>query len=199
MQSKDKIVIFVHGYKGDQNELGFLKEVFENRGYQYLSFKYGKRNKKDEIVDLAEAEKEVARFINLATSNVNPQTITVVGYSLGAAVAVRLCAENKIQCNCLIVISVFDSRSDLLKERGISLSSDEDITPADLVKKFPASTKLFFIHGVDDKSVGINRSRRVFLAAKKSNPTMVICKAGHQFNTSQEKNELKLCIDYIIN
>lgn len=200
MQSNKHLLIFIHGYRGNRNELGFLKKAIEsNNKYTFFSFTYGKRNSKNEIVNIKNAEKEVVENINKIVEENKFQKVTIIGYSLGAAIAIYLCAKNKITCNKLIALSVFDSRKDLLKERGVKILSNEDLSPLKLVRNLPVRTKFYIIHGVPDRSIWIGRALKVFLAVKNTQTQIIIGRFGHKFKTIKEINELKLCLESIIN
>lgn len=200
MQSKKHLVIFIHGYRGSKNELSFLKKAIEsNNKYIFFSFTYGKRNSKNEVINIKNAEKEVAENINKIVGENKFHKVTIIGYSLGAAIAIYLCAKNKITCHKLIALSVFDSRKDLFKERGAKILSGENLSPIKLVKGLPAHTKIYIVHGVLDKSIWVGRALKVFLAAKDIPAKIIIGGFGHKFKTIKEMDELKLCLRSIVN
>ncbi len=127
-----------------------------------LKITYGSRNVADEVIKLDTVDDEISEVINKIVKENNYKKVCLVGYSLGAAVATRIVANRLINCTKLILISIFDDRQDLLKERSQVIIASEEIKPVDLVKKI-IDIPIVFIHGSLDKSINICRAKRVFV------------------------------------
>jgi len=185
--SDQAIVIYLPGYKGGKKELSFLRNfIIKEKKKSFFSLAYdlcGPDKKKyttDDVV--SEIEKTIKDFLVKHCFH----KYYLVGYSLGAALALNLATRGVIKFDKLILISVFDDRKDLLAERGISLNPQENISPVKLVKKNKKTPKIF-IHGALDASIDPSRGLKVYNNSRARGNRFILLPIGHKFNSPRSK------------
>ncbi len=188
--SDQALVIYLPGYKGNKKELSFLRNfIVKEKNKSFLSLTYalhGSDKKNYAIKDIVSGlEETLKKFL----SQRHFRRCYLVGYSLGAALALDLAARGKIKFDKLILISVFDDRKDLLAKRGINLSAQENISPVKLVKKNKKTPKVF-IHGAFDMSIVPARGRKVYNNSGLRANKFILLPIGHQFDSVRSKKLL---------
>jgi pimeloyl-ACP methyl ester carboxylesterase len=192
--SKENLVCFLHGYKGDKDELSFLRDyITKKKKFSFFSFSYGNRN--NNIFSIYGLDTKIAKIIKNIIKKYSFQHLYLIGYSLGSALAVRIISRKLIKIDRLILISIFDNRKGLLASRGIKISKKENLMPLCRIKNI-IGIKVFFIHGSIDRSIGLDRAKRVFDKLKQNNKFFFIIKgANHYFKNKYSKDSLIKALD----
>lgn len=184
MMINKNLIIYLPGYKTDVNVSNVIKNVSLKLNYKFLRINYG--NESDDFCfDIEKIINEILIKINKILIKNNFEKVILIGYSLGAAIAVEIAINDLF--NKLVLISIFDDREDLLKKRNIKITSRENISPIKKIKQIKIPT--IFIHGNKDLSINIERSIKVF---KKSNNNSIFLEANadHYFKQKSQKNQL---------
>ncbi len=188
--SEQAVIIFLPGYSGNKNELPFLEKFFtKNKKISFFSLSYHLQDtngKKYPIKDVVlEIEKTIKNFLD----NYNFKECYLIGYSMGAALALEIISKKEIKFDKLILLSVFDDRKDLLKERGAEIKPLENISPIKTIKK-NKKIPVFFIHGEFDISINPERSLMVYNNSNKLNSKFILLPISHYFNSTAAKRIL---------
>lgn len=184
------VIIYLPGYKGNKNEMSFLRNfIIKNKKISFFSLAYAlsDANKKNYSIKhvILKTEEAIAKFLK----GHHFKECYLIGYSFGAALALALVSRKLIKFNKLVLISIFDDRRDLLKNRGIDINNRENISPLNLIKA-NKKTMTTFIHGELDASVNIIRGQRVYNNSQKKNSKFITLSVGHYFNDANSKKLL---------
>jgi predicted esterase len=194
MCSNNKIlVIFLPGYKSNSHELQFLRDFIEKKiGIPpvYLPYQLIKGNNERLIKQIS---KELAKQIKSLLLKHQFSRCYLVGYSLGAALALDIAVDCPGMFSGLILISIFDDRVDLLLNRGIILAKENNIRPVSLIKKIKR-TNILFIHGSSDRSISIERAIKVFEKGSKKYSKFISIPSDHHFGERYSKTLLNKSI-----
>lgn len=184
-KNKKIAVVFIPGYKNNNNHTVFEKIIKNNSNFKLFSIPYSIKNTDGYFFTSKEITTNITMAINTRLKNSIFDQYYLIGYSLGAALAIEIVAEKLIKFNRLILISIFDNRKSLLKGKNINLPSNENLIPYNSIKKIH-NTPTIFMHGMFDKSINIKRAMRVF---KNSNnkSRFVTLPTDHYFNDSYSK------------
>ena len=188
--SEEALVVFLHGYRGNKDELSFLRSVIKGKRYSFLSFTYGKRDPNGAVSRVRGLDKKIFQTISSFLEQHHYQKVYLVGYSLGAALAFSL--AKLIPCQGLILISVFDDRKELLRSKGIGLPLGENIRPVELVRKLQG-LPMVFIHGIMDRSVSPERAKKVY-EANSLHSFFISLPVSHYFNEPGSQIKLGLAV-----
>lgn len=194
--SDKAVVIYLHGYGGNKKELPFLRNfIVKKKKISFFSFSYVSPdvNKKRPLTKYI--AREIERTIKIFLSSRHFKKYYLIGYSLGAALALAITPKALAKFDKLILISIFDDRKDLLKNRGINISDNENISPALLIKK-NKKTPTIFIHGAFDSSISMERGLRVYNNSRNKKNEFIPLPVGHYFNNDRAK---KLLLESIKN
>jgi len=178
------LIIYLPGYKTDINVSNIVKNVASKLNYKFLKINYSDESG-EFFFDIEKIINKVLLKINKTLEKHGFEKVILIGYSLGAAIAVEITTNNLF--NKLILISVFDDRENLLKKRNIKITPRENISPIKKIKKI--KIPIIFIHGNKDLSINIERSKKVF---KKSNNKSIFFEinANHYFKQKSQKDRL---------
>jgi len=180
------LVIFLPGYKSNNQELLFLKDSMEKkRGTSFVCLPYqliegtGERS-------IKQISEELAKQIKSLLLEHEFSRCYLIGYSLGAALALNIVVDYPNMFSGLVLISVFDDRKNLLLNRGIILAKENDIKPISLIEK-TKRTNLLFIHGTSDKSIAIERAIKVSKKSNKKYSQFISIPDDHYFSNDHSK------------
>jgi len=197
--TKRVLVIFFHGYKGNKNELPFLRKyIVKNLKLSFFSFTYGQRTKNNEIRNIKNLGQEIQKIIDPIIKEGDFKKVIFIGYSLGGAIALKTVINSIIQCDGLVFLSLFDRRKSLLHEKRVLLNQNEDIAPVNLIKKIPKTIPVVLIHGQNDKSISSKRSYRVFQKRRSLNTSFIAIPVGHHFTTKTDQDIIKKTFKFVI-
>lgn len=185
---KEILVIFLHGYKGDKDEFKFLRNwITEEMHLSYYSLTYGKRDKNNQISTLEKIIDELKIQINKIQTRYNFKKIIIYGYSLGAAISVKLIGTKLVKCHGLILHGIFDDRAKLLKKRKIILPKKDNIKPIELISKI-SNIPVVFLHGSSDQSIKPDLSHKVFMHSNNRLKSIYLtAPMGHNINNKSAK------------
>ena len=189
------IVVYIHGYRGDKDELPFLRNfIIKKKKFSFFSFSYKLQKSSGGNYTIQKIISNIKKVINRFLNKHHFDKCYIIGYSLGAAIAVEIVARKLIKCDGLILISVFDNRKDLLKSRKIDIREEENIIPVISIKRIK-KTYALFIHGISDKSIDLERGKRVFNNSYKKNSKFIKLNIDHYFKNFHSKKLLLEAID----
>ncbi len=183
------LVVFLPGYKRDDNELSFLRDFIVKEkcfSFLYLPYQLVEGSKERPIRKIV---MKLVEQINIFFANRKFKSCYLIGYSLGAALALDIAVDYPNKFSGLVLISVFDDRRNLLLSRGIRLARENNISPIRLIKK-NKQIRTLFIHGVSDKSVAIERAVKVFDESNKKISKFIPVFGDHYFNDPYSKSLL---------
>ncbi|MEM1172648.1 MAG: alpha/beta hydrolase [Cyanobacteria bacterium P01_H01_bin.35] len=184
------VILFLHGTSGNMAaqeksynldrvaklyQLGFSVFMIDYRGYG---------NSKGKFPTEATVYEDAAIAWNYLTEekSFSPEEIFIYGYSLGGAIAVNLCLQQPKAAG-LIAEGCFTSIKDMAQYRR-----KIQIFPLKLLitQKFDFINKVkslqmpvFFIHGMNDKTIPVIMSEKLFAAAPEPKKLLLIPNAGH--------------------
>lgn len=188
--SKEKLVIFLPGYKESGTELSFLSDfIIHEKNFSFFSVPYLLEKKTGEINSISEIILGIEKGIKILLDDHHFSKCYLFGYSLGAALAMGLSKEILIKFDKLILLSIFDDRRELLKLRGISINDRENISPIKLAEKNKEIPKTF-IHGTKDTSIPIERARAVFNNCLAVNSSFISLEVTHYFRDKKSQQLL---------
>ena len=154
----------------------------------YLSFNYGERNNKNEVINIKNASNEAKRVLRKFLSKHSFKQVFLIGYSLGSGVAVMSACQKSIKFDGIILVSIFDNLKQLLAQRGIEFTEKDNICPSKLVKNI--EIPIVFIHGNKDTSVPMKRGLTVYENSDKKKSLFIAINADHYFKDHKSRKEL---------
>ena len=184
------VILFLHGASGNMAarekscnlervaklyQLGFSVFMIDYRGYG---------NSQGKFPTEATVYEDAAIAWNYLTQQKSfaPEEIFIYGYSLGGAIAVNLCLQQPKAAG-LIAESCFTSIKDMAQYRR-----KIQIFPLKLLvtQKFDFINKVkslqipvLFIHGMNDETVPVTMSQKLFAAAPEPKKLLLLPNAGH--------------------
>lgn len=189
----ETLVVLLPGYKGNNNELSFLRDfIVKEMGFTFLCLPY-KLTEEDKERPIRKVIEELAKKIKTFLDSHKFKHCYLIGYSLGAALALDIASNKTSNFSGLILISIFDDRKSLLLNRGIKLLRKNNISPIRIIKKVKNLPTLF-IHGTNDKSIVIERGKKVFRESNKEYSELCIIPGNHYFNDRRSKLLLNKCV-----
>lgn len=196
--SEQAVVIYLPGRGGDKNEFPFLKKfIVTKKKISFFSLSYSLQDSNKKKYAIKEIVLEIEKTITSFLDNHNFKKCYLMGYSLGAALALEIASRKLTGFNKLILLSIFDDRQNLLKERGINIDNYENISPINLIKK-NKKTPTIFIHGAFDISVDAARGLKVYNCSDKLNNEFIMLPTDHYFNKTQAKKLLLKSLENIL-
>lgn len=191
------LVVFLPGYKGNNNELSFLRDfIVKEIGFSFLCLPY-KLTEKGKERPIRKINEELLKKIKTFLDSHKFKHCYLIGYSLGAALALDIASKKTSNFSSLILISIFDDRKSLLLTRGIKLLRKNNISPVRIIKKVKNLPTLF-IHGINDKSIVVERVKKVFRVSNKKYSELCIIPGDHYFNDHRSKLLLNKCVDMFL-
>lgn len=190
----ETLVVLLPGYKGNNNELSFLRDyIVKEMGFSFLCLPY-KLTEEGKERPIRKVIKELVKKIKTFFDSHKFKHCYLIGYSLGAALALDIASKKTSNFSGLILISIFDDRKSLLLNRGIKLLRKNNISPIRIIKKVKNLPTLF-IHGINDKSIVIERAKKVFKESNKKYSNLYTIPGDHYFNDRRSKLFLNKCVD----
>lgn len=177
------LVIYIPGYKPNQHIFNVVKGSSLSLKYDLKKVTYSFKSTSD-IIKLT---KKIETEIKIKIKKGNWKKIILIGYSLGAAISVEISSRNPEFFSKLILISVFNDRKSLLKERGILIKDQENLSPIKKISKI--KTPIVFIHGVDDISIRPELSIKVFKKANQPS-SFIKLNSDHYFKKENQSEQL---------
>ncbi|MFA5088166.1 MAG: alpha/beta fold hydrolase [Candidatus Omnitrophota bacterium] len=213
-----KVVIVAPGFYNNKDTVLFrgMADAF-SKEYDVIVFDFRGHGKSSDVFTWTALEQKDLRAITAYAKENKYEKIGVIGFSLGAAIAL---IEASFHQNIDSVIAV-SSPSDLgkidfhfweqdmwrdlilnfgLKGRGKGVRSGslalQKIRPRDVVDKI-SPTPILFLHGQKDWLVKLSHSQRLFLKAKEPKALIIMKDGGHaerMFDAFPDQF-MKICLD----
>lgn len=194
------VIVCSHGHSGSKDELLGIGSYCWRAGYNVLLFDYRGRGESDpwpktlvsrEVDDLLAA-------LSYARQRVPDASIGVIGYSMGASVAILAAARDQ-SVKALVADSAFTAGDDIVSDsiakvlpipaallvrladaivdrrHGYRFSQAR---PIDVIGQI-APRPVFLIHGTDDSVVPVSHSRRLYAAAREPRIIWEVSGAEH--------------------
>ena len=191
----DRTLLLCHGNYGNvsyniercrfYHSLGFSVLAFDYRGYGLSPKETPSEQKAYEDVENA------LRYLT-ATRQIAPHTITVLGHSLGGAIATHL-ATSHPHLNSLIVESSFTSMKDAVHAKNIyrMFPIEQLLNHAfdSLSKVQQLKMPVFFVHGDRDKDIPSKFSQQLFEASP-SPKRLWIASGAHHNNITTDFSDV---------
>jgi pimeloyl-ACP methyl ester carboxylesterase len=197
--SKKDLLIYLHGYRGNQYEQSFLADLVTKKfGYSFLSITYGARDRNGAIISLVQARKDLRQQITDFLITEQFENYYLVGYSLGGALSTELAADNFLFFKKIILLSIFDDRKQLLQQKNLYIPEAENISPINLVNSINPEAKLFFIHGKFDKAISIDRAFSVYKKVVSRNAVFIALPIGHNLRDTDDGKILLTILNDIL-
>ncbi len=189
-QPNARVILFLHGTSGNMAaqeksynldrvaklyQLGFSVFMIDYRGYG---------NSKGRFPTEATVYEDAAIAWNYLTTEKSfaPEKIFIYGYSLGGAIAVNLCLQQPKAAG-LIAEGCFTSITDMAKYRRkiqifpLKLLIAQNFDFINKVKSI--KMPVLFIHGINDQTVPVTMSQKLFAAAPEPKKLLLVPNAGH--------------------
>lgn len=179
-----RVVLYLHGNAGHLQAWGWHAGLYADAGHDFFVVDYRGYGKSDgEIESEAQLHADVTRVWDWLLSRYEPGDVTVVGYSIGAALAARLACETARPPARLVLLAPFFSVRDMARRML-------PFVPSGLLR-YPLRTDLVLtecrtgppvtiFHGVDDGTVPPSQGRRLARLAGERARFVPLPGAGHQ-------------------
>ena len=185
-------IVYLHGVADNRTSSKVAAQRYGQQGYDVLAYdSRAQGNSTGEACTYGYFEK---RDLGKAIDYLGVPSVSVIGVSLGAAVALQAAAEDSRMSN-VVAISTFSDLRTVAAERAPFFASQRNIREAlalaeqqghfvvDEVSPVHAASRLsipvLLIHGTADKETTSDHSERVFQALKGRKRLVILPKAGH--------------------
>jgi len=198
--ASSKVIILAHGFYNNKDAYLF-KHIAQALAKEYavISFDFRGHGKSSGLFSwTAKEDRDLTTVLDYAKEK-NYQKIGVMGFSLGAAVALAVAGKDK-RIDSVIAVSAPISFWDInfhfwepemlndlklnlgMKGKGKGLRPGnlflKKVKPIDVVDKI-SSTPVYFIHGSDDWIIKPKHSQKLFAKAKEPKKLLIINGTGH--------------------
>jgi hypothetical protein len=174
------VVLYLHGNAGDLQGWGHHADLYVEAGYDFLVIDYRGYGKSDgRIGSEAELHADIQRVMDWLEARRPESPVTVVGYSLGAALAARVACPDRAER--LVLMAPFFSLHDLARRTV-------PFVPIRILR-YPFRTDLLLpectipitiFHGVGDATIPFDQSRRLADLLDDRARLVPLRAAGHQ-------------------
>ena len=159
------VVLYLHGNAGHLQDWGWHADLYVEAGYDFLVIDYrGYGKSAGRIESETQLHADIDRVWEWTTARYAPGDVTLVGYSLGAALAARLACEAEPAPARLVLLAPFYSARDLARRLV-------PYVPIGLLR-YPLRTDLSLtgcrsglpitiFHGEGDRTVPFSQGRRL--------------------------------------
>ncbi len=164
-RADNPVVLYLHGNAGHLQDWGWHADLYVEAGYDFLVIDYRGYGKSAGRVDSeTQLHADVDRVWGWTTARYTPADVTLVGYSLGAALAARLACESESAPARLVLLAPFYSARDMARHLV-------PFVPIGLLR-YPLRTDLALsecrpeipitiFHGRGDRTVPFSQGRRL--------------------------------------
>lgn len=161
----DPVVLYLHGNAGHLQDWGWHADLYVEAGYDFLVIDYRGYGKSGGRVESeAQLHADVDRVWEWTTDRYAPSEVTLVGYSLGAALAARLACDTGRPPARLVLLAPFYSARDLARHLVpyipiglLRYPLRTDLALAECRHDLPIT----IFHGEDDRTVPFAQGRRL--------------------------------------
>ncbi|MCU0653450.1 MAG: alpha/beta hydrolase [Candidatus Pacebacteria bacterium] len=174
------LVVFYHGNAGSACDMAFLKDIFEKNGLSYIFVEYAGYSSDERKPSKTLLMKD-AENVNEFIKNGDFAEITVMGHSLGAALAVYHSSMANI--DKLLLVAPFCSMADLAQRDyyfyPVRSMLTENYDSGSLIAASRAKS-IEIIHGTDDESIPFEQSEKLFSKIKNNDKRLIkVARAHH--------------------
>lgn len=174
------VVLYLHGNASDLQGWGHHADLYVDAGYDFLVIDYRGYGKSDgRVGSEQELHSDIERVMGWLVARRPEAPVTVVGYSLGAALAARVACPDRAER--LVLLAPFFSLRDLARR----------IVPFVPIRvlRYPFRTDLVLaeceipvtiFHGIGDRTIPIDQSRRLAELIGERARFVPLPNAGHQ-------------------
>jgi hypothetical protein len=176
-----RAVLYLHGNAGHLQDWGWHAGLYTDAGYDFVVVDYRGYGTSDGRIDSeAQLHSDVERVWMWMTERYAPGDVTLVGYSLGSALAARLACTRERPPGRLVLLAPFYSARDLARRAM-------PFVPAFLMR-YPLRTDLVLrdcrlpvtiFHGRGDRTVPFDQGRRLADSLGERARLVELPEAGH--------------------
>lgn len=174
-----RAVLYLHGNAGDLQSWGTHADLYLDQGYDFFVIDYRGYGLSDgRIGSEVELHADVQAAWDWLAAHYAPESITVVGYSLGSALGARVACANDAQR--LVLIAPFYSGRDIARRVApwlppplvrYAFRTDEVLTTCDL--------PVTLFHGADDRTIPPEASERLLALTGDRGSLHLLPATGH--------------------
>lgn len=174
-----RAIFFLHGNAGNLHDQQQAAEFYTALGYDFFTFDYrGFGKSEGEIVSEEQFFKDIQVMYKEMKTAYHPDSITVIGYSVGTASAAMI--ASKMHPKKLVLIAPYYSLVDMTKRRYPFIPTallKYRFETGSYLKK--VKSKVLLIHGDQDKVLPFESSQMLSKYLKKSSSFLPIKGQGH--------------------
>jgi len=178
-QSSRRVILYLHGNAGDLQSWGSHAELYLDQGYDFFVIDYrGYGLSGGRVSSEAELHADIQSVWNWLEARYDPDSIVVVGYSLGSAVGARVACAN--QARHLVLIAPFFSGRDIGRRVAPWLPSALIRYPFrtdQVLENCDVPVTLF--HGADDRTIPSGASTRLLDLLGERGELVLLPGVGH--------------------
>jgi hypothetical protein len=179
-----RVVLYLHGNAGHLQDWGWHADLYVEAGYDFLVIDYRGYGKSGGRVESEpQLHADIDRVWEWTTARYAPGDVTLVGYSLGAALAARLACEAEPPPGRLVLLAPFYSVRDMARRLV-------PYVPIGLLR-YPLTTDralsecrhelpITIFHGEGDRTVPFSQGRRLAELLGDQARLVPLPGAGHQ-------------------
>jgi len=178
------VVLYLHGNAGHLQDWGWHADLYVEAGHDFLVIDYRGYGKSGGRIDSeAQLQADVDRVWEWTTARYTPADVTLVGYSLGAALAARLACEAEPPPARLVLLAPFYSARDMARRLVpyvpiglLRYPLRTDLALAECPPELPVT----IFHGEGDRTVPVSQGRRLAEPAPGRARFVALPGTGHQ-------------------
>jgi len=180
----NSVVLYLHGNAGHLQDWGWHADLYVEAGHDFVVIDYrGYGKSGGRIESEAQLHADVDRVWEWTTARYAPVDVTLVGYSLGAALATRLACESESPPAHLVLLAPFHSARDMARRLvpyvpiGLlryPLRTDQALAAC------PPNLPVTIFHGEADRTVPVSQGRRLAESAPDRARFVPLPGTGHQ-------------------
>jgi len=179
--TSDKVVLFCHGNASNISEFGPLYQLIQELGLNILAVEYPGYGKSEEEPTEEGLYQSAGWGYNYLTETLGfkPENITVIGYSLGGAVASKLATQKPVGRLILMssIASVAETVHDVYPMMGYLMWNRLKFDTALNVKKI--SCPVMILHSRDDLTINVSQGEKIFKNAHEPKQFLTSKSIGH--------------------
>lgn len=178
------VVLYLHGNAGDLQSWGWHADLYVEAGHDFLVIDYrGYGKSAGRIGSEAQLHADIDRVWEWTTARYGPGDVTLVGYSLGAALAARLACDADPAPPRLVLLAPFYSARDMARRlvpyvpvRLLRYPLRTDRALSECRGDLPVT----IFHGEGDRTIPFSQSRRLAELLADRARLVPLPGAGHQ-------------------
>lgn len=161
----NRVVLYLHGNAGHLQDWGWHADLYVEAGHDFLVVDYrGYGKSAGRVESETQLHADIDRVWEWTTARYAPGDVTLVGYSLGAALAARLACESEPAPARLILLAPFYSARDMARHLVpfVPIGLLRYPLRTDLaLSECRAELPIAIFHGEGDRTVPFSQGRRL--------------------------------------